>query len=71
MTPFPPIHYNRRQVALMVTFAAYLSADFAGQVGEVATRISMIAAGIIAPTPAILEFFGLQRDGRGYVWNPR
>jgi len=71
MNPFPPIHYNRRQVALMVQFAVYLSADFAGQVGEVAARISMIAAGIIAPTPAILGFFDLQKDGKRYVWNPR
>jgi hypothetical protein len=66
-----PIRYNRRQVALMVKIAAYFSVDFASHVGEASTLILQIAAGELAPTPAVLRHFGLESEGRSYVWNPR
>jgi hypothetical protein len=66
-----PIRYNRRQVALMVKFENYLSVSFATQVGEAPARILEIAAGELAPPPAVLRHFGLEAKGRSYVWNPR
>ena len=73
MKPFvmEPIRYNRRQVALMVKIAAHFSVSFAAQVGEASTLISKMAAGELAPTPAVLRHFGLEAEGRSYVWNPR
>ncbi len=68
---FAPIRYNRRQVALMVTVALYFNPAFASQSGENTTRMALVTAGIIPPPPAILEAFNLQKDGSGYVWNPR
>jgi hypothetical protein len=49
-----PIRYNRREVALMVTFAVHFSPDLAP-----------------LSTSAMLELFGIQQAGRGYLWNPR
>ena len=72
LSPFKPIRYDRRQVALMVTVAVHFNSSFARRAGEVASRVPMVAAGIMPPTPAILEAFDLQSDGkRGYQWNPR
>jgi hypothetical protein len=73
MKPFvmEPIRYNRRQVALMVKIAAYFSVNFAAQVGEASALILEIAAGELAPTPAVLRHFDLKAEGRSYAWNPR
>jgi hypothetical protein len=71
MTSFPPIRYDRRQVALMLEFAMFFSPDFGKQIGEIGARLQMIVVGIIAPTSAVLEHFELKVDGKGYVWNPR
>jgi hypothetical protein len=59
-----PIHYNRRQVALMVQVAAHFDPDFAGQAGE-------IIDGSLDPTLTVLNLFSLRAEGEGYVWNPR
>jgi hypothetical protein len=66
-----PIRYNRRQVALMVKVADFSSVSFAAQVGEASALILEMAAGELAPTPAVLRHFGLESEGRSYVWNPR
>jgi hypothetical protein len=65
------IRYTKRQVALMVTVAMHFNPSFATQACEPAARAAMVAAGIMAPTPAILESFDLRKDGKRYVWNPR
>lgn len=66
-----PIRYNRRQVALMVKVADFSSVSFAREVGEEPARILQMAAGEIAPTPAVLRHFALKAEGRSYVWHPR
>jgi hypothetical protein len=71
MKNFAPIHYDRRQVALMVKVAAFFSDNFAQEAGEISTRVTLIASGMIAPTPAVVRFLDLQIDGEGFVWNPR
>jgi hypothetical protein len=54
-----------------VTSATLYSSSFATQVGEASTLIPKIAAGEVAPTPAVLRHFGLEADGQGYVWSPQ
>ena len=66
-----PIRYNRRQVALMVTVARYFDSGFAGCIGEPSTRVNLVAAGIAAPTAKIAQAFGLRKERKGFVWNPR
>jgi hypothetical protein len=71
MIPFPPIHYNRGHVALIVKYALFLCEDLAKKIGEAADRLALIAAGTIDPTPAVLNYFELHQEGDGYVWYPR
>ena len=66
-----PIRYNRRQVSLMVTVARHFDPGFAGRIGEPSAMVSLVAAGVAAPTAKIAQAFGLQKTGRRFVWNPR
>lgn len=66
-----PQTYSLRQVALMVQVAMLWAPDFAGRVGESRSRIPLMAAGLIPPTPAVLRFFELETEGDSYLWNPR
>ncbi len=71
---FKPIRFNRRQVALMVRVADYFHPNLAQQVGEPEGAMDLYADLIIEGfplTPALLKFFGLKRDGRSFLWNPR
>jgi hypothetical protein len=72
MNPFTtkPIRFERREVALMVQIVALYVPNLPKTTGETASRIPLIAAGIIDPTPAILKFLNLQMQGDGYVWHP-
>lgn len=66
-----PIHFDRRQVALMVELSILEIPDFAKQVGEIKTRVKLMAAGILDPTPSVLKHFELVKVDRGYQWTPR
>jgi hypothetical protein len=55
----------------MVKVADFSSVSFAREVGEEPARILQMAAGEIAPTPAVLRHFALKAEGRSYVWHPR
>jgi hypothetical protein len=71
MKPFDPIRYSRRQVALMVKICDHLSPDFAKQVNQAGDQILKISEGRVPPSAAVLRYFDLKSDGRGYVWQPR
>ena len=66
-----PIRYNRRQVSLMVTVARHFDPGFAGRIGEPSATVSLVAAGIAAPTAKIVQAFGLRKERKAFVWNPR
>ena len=66
-----PIRYNRRQLSLMVTVARHFDSGFAGCIGEPSATVSLVAAGIAAPTAKIVQAFGLRKERKAFVWNPR
>lgn len=72
--PFPSqrcqIRYDRRQVSLMALVASCEGIhQFAMKSGTTVKQIRAIAAGRKAPTPGVLEYFDLQKNGDGFVWN--
>ena len=71
MNTFKPIFYKKSQVAFMVQVAVHFDPGFAGRIGEPPTRVNMVAAGVAPPTAKIAQAFGLRKDGRRFVWNPR
>jgi hypothetical protein len=72
MKPFiiKPISYDARQVALIVRVALYF-APARLQERETAANLDKIAAEMMEPSPAVLEYFGLRVRGEAFVWNPR
>ncbi len=55
----------------MVKVAALYSAGFAKLAGGASALIPQMAAGEVDPRPAVLRHFGLEVDGKSYVWTPR
>jgi hypothetical protein len=55
----------------MVIVARHFDSGFDGCIGEPSARVSLVAAGIAAPTAKIAEAFGLRKERKGFVWNPR
>ena len=63
------IFYSRDQVALMIRVASACSAaDLRRGTKETAARINQMADGLIDPSPAILCFFDLTRQGERFCW---
>jgi len=68
---YQPLHYDRRQVALMVHFAAFDELDQLSKASGTRTpQIRAIAAGRRAPTTGVLAHFNLEKAGEEFVWNP-
>jgi hypothetical protein len=63
------IFYSRDQVALMVRIASALNPRAVRRgTKETAARINQMADGLIDPSPAILCFFDLTRQGERFCW---
>lgn len=71
MNTFKPIFYKKSQVAFMVQVAVHFDPGFAGRIGEPSARVSLVAAGVAAPTAKIVQAFGLRKERKAFVWNPR
>jgi hypothetical protein len=75
MSAFKPIRYDQRQVVLMVKVAAFYDPKFAKKVreprGAALDLLVKLLEGGMPPSPAILRYFDLQREGKAFVWNPR
>lgn len=71
---FPPIRYSARHVAVMVRIATRTSADLkklSTRTNTTRAHLRLIATGRCRPTPAVLAYLHLQRDGKEFVWQPR
>ncbi len=68
-----PIRFDHRQVALMVKVANRSDPRFAKKLNETSDVIDLcidlIAEGCMEPSHAILRYFALRKDGKGYLWN--
>jgi hypothetical protein len=65
------IHYDRRQVALMVRVATYDLTDraaFSIVTGTNSAAIRAIASGRKAPTSQVLEYFNLEANAGRFTW---
>ena len=69
-----PIHYDRREVALMVRVATMFDPKFSRKVRKPKYFLELVAVCIeqgYGPKAAILRYFNLHRVGEAFVWNPR
>lgn len=65
-----PIRYTRRQVALMVEYAAHLNPEFRNWADE-EDMVWLLKYCDAKPKSTVLKFFNLRRVKGAYQWNPR
>ena len=69
---FAPIHYTRQQVALMIRIASALNPRaLRRRTRESSERIARMAQGKTSPSPSMLRYFELSKNGVTYTWLPK
>jgi hypothetical protein len=66
--------FSRKDLAVLMRFASLSDPKFAEKIGEPEDAtdlcIECVAEGA-GPSKAILEYFGLRREGKAFEWIPR